>query len=88
MDYAKIIESLKGLINDDSTPEQVEKITGVVKDIESAKTENDDLIIKHEELRQKYIKALTQSTFKEENKSPETPQPKSFEECVAEQLAK
>lgn len=90
MDYAKIIESLKGLISDDSTPEQVEKITGVVKDIESAKTENDDLIIKHEELRQKYIKALTQSTFKDDNKSPreETPQPKSFEDCVAEQLAK
>ena len=56
MDYTKIIESLKGLITDDSTPEQVEKITGVVKDIESAKTENEDLIIKHEELRQKYIK--------------------------------
>ena len=89
MDYAKIIESLKGLITDDSTPEQVEKITLVVKDIESAKTENDDLIIKHEELRQKYIKALTQSTFKDDNKSPqEEPQPKTFEECVAEQLAK
>ena len=90
MDYAKIIESLKGLISDDSTPEQVEKITGVVKDIESAKTENDDLIIKHEELRQKYIKALTQSTFKDDNKNPqqENPQPKTFEECVAEQLAK
>lgn len=90
MDYAKIIESLKGLISDDSTPEQVEKITLVVKDIESAKTENDDLIIKHEELRQKYIKALTQSTFKDDNKSPQSdnPQPKSFEDCVAEQLAK
>ena len=65
MDYAKILESLRGLIKEDSSPEQVEQITSIVKDIESAKTENDDLIIKHEELRQKYILALTQSTFKD-----------------------
>lgn len=89
MDYAKIIESLKGLIKDDSTPEQVEAITNIVRDVESAKTETDDLIIKHEELRQKYIKSLTQSTFKDS--TPEQPtesKPKTFEECVAEQLAK
>ena len=85
MDYTKLIESLKGLIKDDSSPEQVEQITNIVRDVEAAKTENDDLIIKHEELRQKYIKALTQSTFKD-NIPQEKPQdqPKSWEECVAE----
>lgn len=89
MDYAKIIESLKGLIKDDSSPEQVEAITNIVRDVEAAKTETDDLIIKHEDLRQKYIKSLTQSTFRDDS-TQEKPQPtpKTWEECVAEQLAK
>ena len=88
MDYAKIIESLKGLIKDDSSPEQVEAITNIVRDVETAKTETDDLIIKHEDLRQKYIKSLTQSTFKDDNTEKPQPTPKTWEECVAEQLAK
>lgn len=90
MDYAKILESLKGLIREDSSPEQVEQITNIVRDIESAKTENDDLIIKHEELRQKYIKALTQSTFKDSGTTPEQQEsrPKTLDECIAEQIAK
>ena len=90
MDYAKILESLKGLIREDSSPEQVEQITNIVRDIESAKTENDDLIIKHEELRQKYIKALTQSTFKDSGTTPaqQEARPKTLEECIAEQIAK
>ena len=89
MDYAKLIESLRGLIKDDSSPEQVEQITNIVRDVEAAKTENDDLIIKHEELRQKYIKALTQSTFKDnipQENQQETP--KTLEECIAEQIDK
>ena len=89
MDYAKIIESLKGLIREDTSAEDIEKITGAVKDIETAKTEKDDLVIKHEELRQKYIKALTQSAFKDDSsQQPQETQPKTLEECIAEQLAK
>lgn len=88
MDYAKIIESLKGLIRDDTSAEDIEKITGAVKDIEAAKTEKDDLVIKHEELRQKYIKALTQSAFKDESSQEQEAQPKTLEECIAEQMAK
>lgn len=90
MDYTKLIESLKGLIKDDSSPEQVEQITNIVRDVEAAKTENDDLIIKHEELRQKYIKALTQSTFKDNGTTPaqQEARPKTLEECIAEQIAK
>lgn len=88
MDYAKIIESLKGLIREDTSAEDIEKITGAVKDIEAAKTEKDDLVIKHEELRQKYIKALTQSAFKDDSSQTQEPQPKTLEQCIAEQLAK
>ena len=89
MDYAKIIESLRGLIKDDSTTEQVEAITSIVKDVETAKTENDDLIIKHEELCQKYIKSLTQTTFKDstDEKSQEQ-KPMTFDECVAQVMNK
>lgn len=87
MDYAKIIESLKGLINEKTSPEDAEKITNAVKEIEVAKTENDDLIIKHEDLRQKYIKALTQSTFKDD-KTQKPDAPKTLKECIEEQIAK
>ena len=55
-----------------------------------AKTENDDIIIKHEELRQKYILALTQSTFKDNGtpKEEQESRPKTLDECIAEQIAK
>ena len=56
MDYTKLIESLKGLIRDDSSPEQVEQITNIVRDVEAAKTENDDLIINYYQSIVKFIK--------------------------------
>ena len=85
MDYAKILESLKGLISENTSPEQAEKISGVVKEVEQAKQEHEDTLVKHEELRQKYIKALQNSAFSETPKDPLQPdRPKTFEECVEE----
>ena len=85
MSYAKILESLKGLITENTSPEQAEQIATIVKDVEAAQKESDDLLIKHEELRQKYITALKQTAFNEnpkENPTDETP--KTLEECVEE----
>ena len=76
MSYAKILESLKGLITENTSPEQAEQIATIVKDVEAVQKESDDLLIKHEELRQKYITALKQTAFNEnpkENTTDETP---------------
>ena len=89
MDYAKILESMKGLITEETSEETATKIGEVVKEIETAKKEHEDTLIKHEELRQKYIKALQNSAFKDPNeKSTNDDKPKSLEDCVAEVIAK
>ena len=88
MDYAKILESLKGLISENTSPEEAEKISGVVKEVEEAKKEHEDTLIKHEELRQKYIKALQNSAFSENPKEdPQEKKPMTFEECVEKVIA-
>ena len=88
MDYAKILESLKGLISENTSPEEAEKISGVVKEVEQAKQEHEDTLIKHEELRQKYIKALQNSAFSETPKEdPPEKKPMTFEECVEKVIA-
>ena len=89
MDYAKILEGLKGLINDKTSPEDAQKIAELSKQVETAKSENDDLIIKHEDLRTKYVEALKQSVFSgtpQDNHDEE--KPKTLEECVNEVISK
>ena len=89
MDYAKIIEGLKGLINEKTSPEDAEKIANISKEVEGAKKEHEDTLIKHEELREKYVKALQQSVFNDKPNNPQSEdKPKTFEECVNEVLAK
>ncbi|MBO7731673.1 MAG: hypothetical protein J6S67_03955 [Methanobrevibacter sp.] len=86
MDWNKIKEGLKALITDSTSTEDVEKVTSVVKDIEVAEAESNDMLQKHEELRKKYIEAVKNSTFTEKPKE-DNPQPKTLEECIQEQLA-
>ena len=88
MNYAKILESLKGLISENTSAEDAEKIAGIVKDVETAKQESDDLLIKHEELRQKYITALKQTAFKDDKPNPDDDKPKTLEECIEEVIEK
>ena len=86
MDWNKIKEGLKALITDSTSTEDVEKVTSVVKDIEVAEAESNDMLQKHEELRKKYIEAVKNSTFTEKPKE-DNPQPKTLEECIQEQIA-
>ena len=87
MDYAKILESLKGLISENTSPEEAEKISGVVKEVEEAKKEHEDTLIQHEELRQKYIKALQNSAFSEKPKEDSQDKPITLEECIEKVIA-
>lgn len=89
MDYAKIIESMKGLITENTSVEEASAISEVVKELEGAKKEHEDTLIKHEELRQKYIKALQNSAFNDPNAAnSQNDTPKTLEECIQDVIAK
>ena len=87
MDWAKLREGLKSLITDDMSTEDVSKVTSIVKDLEVAESESNDLLQKHEDLRKKYIEAIKETTFKEKPKE-DNPQPKTLEECIQEVVDK
>ena len=86
MDFTKIRELLKGLVNDSLPTEEVEKIGAVVQELDNAETEFNDFVVKHDDLRKKYIEAVKNSTFQEAPKE-EQDQPKTFEQCIEEQIA-
>ena len=88
MDYATIREMLKGLITDSTPTEVVEGIGKVSGAIDEVEKQEGELIKSHEELRRKYIEAIKQTSFREAPKEESEPQPKSLEECFAEEIAK
>ena len=88
MDYAKIRELLKGLISDSTPTEEVEKIGAVVQELDNAEKEFDEFVVKHDDLRRKYIEAVKNSTFQEAPKDENQDQPKTFEQCLQEQINK
>ena len=87
MDFAKIRELIKGLVNDSLPTEEVEKIGAVVQEVDNAEKEFNEFVENHDNLRKKYIEAVKNSTFKEAPKE-EQDQPKSLEDCLQEQIAK
>ena len=87
MDFAKIRELLKSLVSDSLPTEEVEKIGGIVQEVDNAEKEFNEFVEGHENLRKKYIEAVKNSTFKEAPKDEEE-KPKSLEDCLQEQIAK
>ena len=87
MDFAKIRELLKGLVNDSLPTEEVEKIGAVVQEIDNAENEFNEFVVKHDDLRKKYIEAVKTSAFQEKPQE-DNEAPKSLEECLQEQIAK
>ena len=85
MDLTKIETMLKGLITDKTSPEDAEKIAEINAELGKVKTEMTDFVTKHEELRQKYVNAVMNSTFKEApEETKEEPKFKSLDEIAAE----
>ena len=83
MDFNKLKALIKGLVNDSTSTEDAEKIGQINQVIDEAEKEHEGLITKHEELRAKYVKAITDTSFKEKPKE-DNPQPKSLEDCMQE----
>jgi len=85
MDFTKIENLLKGFITEKTTPEDAEKIAEINAELGKIKTETTDFAVKHEELRQKYVNAVMNSTFKEApEEAKEEPKFKSLDEIAAD----
>ena len=85
MDFKNIKKILSDLITDKTSPEDAEKIGGAIKEVEKTEEEMTAFAEKHEELRQKYVNSIKNSTFKEapEEADPE-PKFKSLDEIAAD----
>lgn len=88
MDFNKIRELLKDLIDDSTSTEKVEKIGKISGEIDNLENEEKEFVSAHEDLRKKYIQAIKDTSFKGQPQPDETPQPKSLEECFQEQVDK
>ena len=87
-DFNKVRELLKGLITDSASTELVEQVGAISNELDNAEKEEKDFIQKHEELRKKYIQVIKDSNFKGAPAEEDNPQPKTLEECFAEEIAK
>ena len=87
MDLSKIKEMLKGLINDSTPTEDVEKVGAICQELDNAESEYTDLVTKQEDLRKKYIEAIKDTSFNQKPKE-ENPQPKSLEDCIQAEIEK
>ena len=83
MDFNKIRELLKSLVNDSTSTEDIERIGAINNELESAENEVNDLVNKHEDLRKKYIDAIKDTSFIGKPKEEES-KPKTLEECIQE----
>lgn len=88
MDLSKIKEMLKGLINDSTPTEDVEKVGAICQELDNAESEFTDLVTKQEDLRKKYIEAIKDSSFNQKPKDEEQTQPKSLEDCIQAEIEK
>ena len=85
MSFTKAKELLKSLITENTTPEDAEKFSNITKEIEEEETNQVTFAEKYEDLRGKYVKAVMNSTFKDDGNHPgEDPKPKSLDECIKE----
>ena len=85
MSFTKAKELLKSLITENTTPEDAEKFANITKEIEEEETNQVTFAEKYEDLRGKYVKAVMNSTFKDDGNHPgEDPKPKSLDECIKE----
>ena len=78
--YDTIREAIKGVFDENITPEQAEKLGRINAIIDEAEKKDNEFIAKHEELRTKYINAIKDSSFAGEPKATEQQdEPKSLE---------
>ena len=90
MDYKGLIDGLKGLINDKTAPEDAEKIGSLISGAEQLQSDHAKTTEAYENMRIKYIDSIKKGgvSTDEDNPIGNEPKPKSFEDCVQEQIDK
>lgn len=88
MTFEELKASLKKLYGENTTTEQAEQI-GVIKgQIEKLEEEQKDFLKKHEELRNKYIEAIKNTSFPEEKSNAENKDEHDFEYYLNQEAEK
>lgn len=90
MDYKGLIDGLKGLINDKTAPEEAERIGSLIAGAEQLESDHAKTTNAYESMRTKYIESIKNGGFSSEAEEDikDEAKPKSFEECVQEQIDK
>ena len=80
----KVINGLKGLMNENSTPEFVEQVGNIIKEAEKQQEQLVNLAKTNEDIRNKYIDSIVHggTPSPEVNVQPKEQSPKTFEDCV------
>ena len=79
--------ALANLIGDNTSVEQAEQIGKLNKLVEDAQAEENKLIEAHSELRKKYVEIIKTTSFPVDSTGKkDSPNPKTFEECLKEQI--
>ena len=90
MDYKGLIDGLKGLIKDNTAPEEAEKIGSLIAGAEQLESDHAKTTEAYENMRIKYIDSIKNSSISTDEDEPlgREPKPKTFEDCVQEQIDK
>ena len=90
MDYKGLMDGLKGLITDKTAPEDAEKIGKLIAGTEELERDHAKTTSAYENMRLKYIESIKNGGISTEADDPikQEAKPKSFEECVEEQINK
>lgn len=90
MDYKGLIDGLRGLINEKTAPEQAEKIGSLIAGAEQLEVDNNKTVQAYEDMRKKYIEGIKTASISKtvDNPIQEEAKPKTFEQCVQEQIDK
>lgn len=91
--FKEIISSLKegfnSRITEDSTPEEIAAVKASMEDIDSLEAQHNELESKNAKLKDQIVSmVLTEGSSNQPNDSPDGSNPKTIEECVADELAK
>lgn len=82
-------ERFKSKLTDQSTPEEIQEVNDVVKELEDIETAHNVVATEHAKFKDTIVRMVTtQGDSNKPRDDTDGSKPKTIEECVAEELAK
>ena len=93
MTFKEMLEALKGKVSAkitaESTQEEIDEINGLVADIDSLGASHEELVSEHAKTKDALVRMVTNQGSSDKPKDDtDGSNPKTIEECVAEELTK